>query len=89
MSYVCLKDEMRKARKMHKCIWCGQSIHKGDTYNYERSIFEGQHQSHHWHPECVEAMREMAGNEAAHECTFDAYHEQRPVPQHNEQPKHG
>lgn len=50
-----LTDETRKARKMHKCIWCGESIGVGDSYRYQSGVFDGEMQGNHWHHECVEA----------------------------------
>lgn len=79
MSYTLLEErKVKAARKAHRCIWCGQPINVGDTYTYERSIYEGDPQSHHWHDECLDVMREIAGDEGG-ECSFNAYNEERPT----------
>ena len=52
MSYHCFSNKEVKARKQHKCIWCGESINKGDSYQHEKSIYDGRFQNHHWHIEC-------------------------------------
>lgn len=84
MSYQLIEErQVKAARKAHQCIWCSQSIAVGESYTYERSIFEGDPQSHHWHPECLEAMREVIAYEGGGEVTFDAYNEERPAPQHS------
>lgn len=78
MSYVLIEErKVAAARKVHRCIWCGQSINAGEPYTYERSIFEGDPQSHHWHPECLEIMREIAHLEGG-DVAFNAYQEERP-----------
>jgi hypothetical protein len=43
----------RTAHKPHRCIWCGESIKAGESYEDERSIYDGSHQTHRWHPECL------------------------------------
>lgn len=49
---TCLNSCQRKARKKHRCIWCGEDIEIGETYSYWAGIFEGQFQSNHMHLEC-------------------------------------
>jgi hypothetical protein len=71
--------QIKKARKCHKCIWCGQTIFAGDPYTYERSIFEGEPQSHHWHPECLACLRELMAADGGHEYEFNPYYEERPT----------
>jgi hypothetical protein len=51
MSYTLIAREERKARTLHRCIWCGERIALGDSYVHERSIFEGDPQCHDWHLE--------------------------------------
>ena len=83
MSYTLIEERLVKAaRKAHKCIWCGEQIEVGQSYTYERSVFEGDPQSHHWHPECLGAMRKVIAYEGSGEVMFDAYNEERPAPQH-------
>lgn len=55
MSYTLLSEVKRKARKEHKCIWCGQKIEVGETYIAEASIYDNDFQYSKWHPECREA----------------------------------
>jgi len=50
--------DVKAARKPHRCIWCGELIEVGSPYTYERSIFEGEAHSNHWHLECLKAMRD-------------------------------
>lgn len=35
------KDEKRKARKDHRCVACGETIRRGDTYEKHVDIFDG------------------------------------------------
>ncbi len=55
MSYTLLSEHDRIARKTHRCIWCPELIAFGDKYRDERSVFDGEMQNHHWHPECWQA----------------------------------
>lgn len=84
MSYELLSESRPKARKDHRCIWCGQKIEKGTTYISERSVFDGEMQNHHWHVECSEASQEYFSQG---ECEFDPYSNERPLPGTGE--KHG
>lgn len=52
MSYTLLSKTNPKARKDHRCIWCGQTIPKDSQYVAERSVYDGDMQNHHWHGEC-------------------------------------
>ncbi len=83
MSYHLLSErKVVAARKQHRCIWCGQAINVGEPYTYERSVYDGQMQTHHWHPECLPAaqaeMREWNDEE------FLPYEHERPVLNSNE-----
>ena len=78
MSFTLLQERpVKAARKQHKCIWCGQFILVGDPYTYERSIFEGEPQSHHWHPECLAALREAIKAEGCGEYEFNPWYMRR------------
>ena len=50
-----ISDEWRKARKPHRCIWCGEPIAIGETYRHWRGKFEGEVMSNDWHKECDDA----------------------------------
>lgn len=73
-SYVQFSLTSRKARKPHRCIWCGHKITIGEKYLDERSLYDGNIQRHRWHPECSEASAES--NEE-----FSAYDNERPSPE--------
>jgi hypothetical protein len=47
-----ISDEWRKARKPHRCIWCGEAIVIGETYRHWRGKWEGEVMSNDWHKEC-------------------------------------
>jgi hypothetical protein len=47
-----IADEWRKARKQHRCIWCGEPIAVGERYRHWRGKFEGDVMSNDWHKEC-------------------------------------
>jgi hypothetical protein len=52
MSYHLFSKKDTVARKIHRCVWCGETIAPGSTYRYEVSVYDGTFQNHHWHPEC-------------------------------------
>lgn len=79
MSYTLFAMTHPVARKDHRCIWCGQKIAKGEQYTFERSVFDGEMQNHHWHPECLEDCR--IENEHAGEWEFMPYSNDRPPAQ--------
>ena len=76
MSYRLLGDAVRKAKKEHQCIWCGEPIKAGDFFRDERSLYEGQFQHHRWHPECDKAAAEYF---ADGESEFTACENERPA----------
>ena len=63
MSYALLSLTKPVARKVHKCIWCGEKILKGEQYYNESSIYEEKFQYHHWHQECNNIITEYMNGE--------------------------
>ena len=87
MNYTLIEERpVKAARKAHLCIWCGQPIAVGESYIYERSIFQGEPQSNHWHPECNDAFAEVVRYEGG-EAEFSPYDNDRPAPQHRGEQK--
>lgn len=78
MSYNLISSEVRKARKPHRCIWCGEAISPGETYRHERSTFDGEFQAQDWHPECDDAFAEEIRYQGGSELEFDPYENKRP-----------
>ena len=75
MSYALLSATTPKARKEHRCIWCGQKILIGETYRHERSVYDGDMQNHKWHLECDKASAEYFAENGEE---FDPYDNERP-----------
>lgn len=80
MSFVTIADVERKARKLHRCVWCGQAIEVGSRYRYVRGVFEGEPQSNHFHLECNAAARALA-IEAGGDGEFVPHENERPMKQ--------
>lgn len=78
MSYTRIHEETRKAAKPHRCIWCGENIAISESYTYVRCVFEGDPQSQHWHPECLEDCEEAARQEGG-VIEFTPWSAERPV----------
>ena len=55
MSFQSLSRTKPKARKNYGCIWCGESILRGDVHIKEASTYYGDFQSMRFHPECADA----------------------------------
>jgi len=45
-----------KARKQHRCIWCGEAIVIGEKYVLHKIKFDGVFQSNKYHAECWGSM---------------------------------
>lgn len=43
---IVLHDRHQKARKEHKCSECNRTIGMGETYNVQRTVFDGQADSY-------------------------------------------
>lgn len=71
-----ISSELRKARKPHKCIWCGQAIEPGTEYRYERVRGPDGMDFNPWHLECDEAHREVSREYGDDE--FTPYDNERP-----------
>lgn len=50
--YQNLTDKDVIARKEHICDWCNQKINKGEKYNYQTFIFDGEFCEWHSHLAC-------------------------------------
>lgn len=57
MSYQLIRESWPVARKVHRCIWCGESIKVGEKHRYEVSRYDGL-QFNRWHAECEEDAQE-------------------------------
>jgi len=56
VSYVLLDQRQSKARKPHRCTWCGQTIEPGEVYHFASGICDGDFQRDKMHLVCRQAM---------------------------------
>lgn len=42
-----------KARKDHKCLWCGEMILKGEIHTQFKGLWQGDWQNWRMHNECI------------------------------------
>jgi len=77
MNYTHLGSDKRVARKTHTCIWCGQSIVKGEQYISEAGIYDGGFQNSKFHQECKTACSEDL--KTNHEDEFTPWENERPA----------
>lgn len=54
--YQNLEITDRIARKEHSCDWCNGTIQKGEKYNYQRFLFDGEFCEWRAHLKCQKAM---------------------------------
>lgn len=58
MSYEQLSAHSLKARKDHRCVWCGEVIPKGQIHERTIGKMDGEFQSSRYHIECATACTE-------------------------------
>ena len=51
-----LEDTKVKARKVHRCCWCEESIEKGEAYRRIVLLQDGTFWRQKYHVECGQAM---------------------------------
>lgn len=56
MENYTFEDKSRKARKEHRCIWCGEMVKIGEIYRYCSFIWENGYNHQHWHLECLKCF---------------------------------
>jgi hypothetical protein len=77
MGYSLIANSTQKAKKEHRCTWCGQQILVGDEYVRIRGVFEGEPQTDKLHPECDDAASEYFREWGADE-GYSPYENERP-----------
>jgi lipocalin len=65
-------SETRKARKDHRCTYCGEVINKGDDYTFQKGHYDGAWYELKMHPECWEDQCENGDGE------YTLYSNERP-----------
>lgn len=58
MSCTTISESTQRARKAHRCSWCGQPIPVGEVYVRTRFAFEGDPGSNKFHLECDKAAED-------------------------------
>ena len=76
MAYELISDTRPKAKKAHKCAWCGEEIPVGEIHRHEVSKYCGDFQNHRWHLECDEAAKKSFDESFDEE--FELYGNERP-----------
>ena len=47
-----LDRRLRKARKQHRCDYCGEAIEKGEVYDWSKFVYDGDIYEWHCHQKC-------------------------------------
>jgi hypothetical protein len=58
MSWTHLRDEIRKARKAHRCYLCDELIAQGEEHVVRTGITDDGHVSCRMHPECKQQTQD-------------------------------
>lgn len=66
-------QESREARKLHRCTYCGEPISPGETYTYQKGVYDGRWYETKMHPECFDACFDDAGDDV-----YTPYSNERP-----------
>ena len=80
-----LSNKEVRTRKAHTCIWCGESIGKGERAQARSYVFDGRLMSDHLHTECYEAMGKYDWDACVDE-GFEPYIFHRGLPIENWEP---
>lgn len=65
------KQSWSRARKEHICEFCGQSIHKGETYSYETGKYDGDLFVRKLHRTCKNILDEFCRDNGENEFSWD------------------
>lgn len=68
-----INDSTVKKRKPAPCIWCGETIQKGETAIAVTFSDNGEIDTCYWHPECSEAHQAMMKREKSWGEPFEPY----------------
>jgi hypothetical protein len=63
---------VRKARKAHRCSYCGQAIERGERYHHQTGTWDGGWFDSKFHDECIADLSENGDGE------FTPYSNDRP-----------
>lgn len=66
----------RTAQKDHRCSYCGETINKGESYEFQDGNWDGRWFKSKMHPECFEDMCEEGNGE------YTLYSNERPKKDH-------
>lgn len=62
----------RKAKKAHRCTYCGEKINQNDLYIFQKGVYDGCWYESKMHPECWDDFVETGGGE------YTPYSNERP-----------
>lgn len=48
--------EIRRARKAHRCIYCSEEIHVGESYVHQTGVSDGRWYTSKMHQECFQEL---------------------------------
>ena len=72
----CSEQKFVKARKDHRCTWCGETISKGENYWKWTGVIDAWTTSR-VHPECLEPLDEECADNGGE---YNPFHGERPEP---------
>jgi len=75
VSYDDISRTTPRARKPHKCIWCGEQIEVGEKHHKIVGKYFGEFQNHRFHDECLDESHEHCDE---NDGEFFPYENERP-----------
>ena len=56
--YLLLIEEVRRARKLYRCVHCAERIEPGEEHVYTVGVYDGVATGDRWHSECRRVCNE-------------------------------
>jgi hypothetical protein len=63
VSDFCSESKVRKARRDHRCTYCGEGIASGETYVFQKGNYDDRWYESKMHHECFDDLKTSGDDE--------------------------